>query len=594
MANEQQILESILVADCGTVFTKLLLLEKVEDSYRFVAQAETLTTINPPWSDVSVGVVHGIEELEQISGRRLMSGGALIVPQQGAEGVDAFVVILTAPEPLRLVLAGLVKEVSLESARRAAAGTYTHVEAVLSREGTLEAPENQWVKIVRDLVPDVVFVVGGVDGGASRPVIEMVETIAVACAMIPDKTAFPVILYAGNNQLHSELARLQKNIKTLMIVDNVHPTGDTEHLGPAQEALEKLYVEKRLAQTPGVETLMAWSRLSLLPASVSFGRVIEYLWHRRAKEQELQKNPEPEAGTLGVDVGAASITIAAAFEKQLYLSVHSHNGAAYGPLELVKEKGIEAILRWIPEEADPNEVMSFLYNRELRSWTVPQDTRELWIEQAVIREMLRTAIRVAQPTWSPGKAHVMPGMMPRLNPIVLTGGGVVNLPKHALLTVLDGLEPVGISNIYLDVNRTATALGAIAGVNSLAAAAALDAGALVPLGTVISPIGQATSGEIILKMNINDGSSEYAVEVKAGGLEVIFMEPGKTATVELKPSRKFDVGMGGPGKGGKIQVIGGLVGLVVDGRGRPLRLSNDPDVRRENLRRWFWDVGVGV
>ena len=78
MTDERSI-ESILVADCGTVVTKLLLLERVEDSYRFVSQAEALTTMNPPWNDVSVGVIHAVADIERVTGRTLYQNGHLTV-----------------------------------------------------------------------------------------------------------------------------------------------------------------------------------------------------------------------------------------------------------------------------------------------------------------------------------------------------------------------------------------------------------------------------------------------------------------------------------------------------------------------------------
>ena len=140
----EQTLESILIADCGAVATKMLLLERVETDYRFIAQAEVATTINSPWKDVSVGVTHAIEELEEITSRTLLAGGRLITPRKGLAGVDAFVAILSGTEPLHMVLAGLVQEMSLESAHRAATGTYTSVDAVISREGSLHSPEEEW------------------------------------------------------------------------------------------------------------------------------------------------------------------------------------------------------------------------------------------------------------------------------------------------------------------------------------------------------------------------------------------------------------------------------------------------------------------
>jgi len=583
MADERSI-ESILVADCGTVVTKLLLLERVEDSYRFVSQAEALTTINPPWNDVSVGVIHAIADIERVTGRTLYQNGHLVTPRHGQQGVDAFVVVLSAPEQLHLVLAGLVREMSLESARRAAAGTYTSVEAVLSREGSLQSPQEVWARTVRDVAPDVVLLVGGIDGGANRPVLELADAIALGASMLSEERR-PLLLYAGNNALRSRVAKMLGEIVSVEVVDNVQPTADTEHLGPAQETLERLYVERRLKKTPGVDTLTAWSRLSLQTTATALGRVVEYLWHREAN---------PNYGALAVDVGAASTTVAAVFEGRTYLSVHGQRGVAYGPRTWAEERGIETLMRWLPEEMEEEEVLTLLLNRELRPWTVPLELRELWVEQAAVREMLRSALEVGRSTWDAGKAQRHPDMMPYMDPILISGGGVVHMPRpgQALLVVLDGLQPVGISTVFLDFDRAAPALGAVAEVKPLAAASALEAGTLVPLGTVISPVGKARDGDVILRMHIayEDGG-ELDVEARYGELEIWPLLPGQRAILTIRPNRRFDVGLGGFGKGGKVQAIGGRVGLVVDARGRPLDLLDDPVERRQRLTRWIWDVG---
>ncbi len=579
---EARTIESILIADCGTVFTKLLLLERVEDSYRFVAQAETLTTMNPPWSDLGVGVVQALEQLEHITGRTLYTAGRLITPQQGLEGVDAFVVTLSASEPLSLVIAGLVREMSLESARRAAAGTYTNIKAFLSREGSLNSPQETWSRTVRDLAPDVVLLVGGVDGGARRPVMELADAIALAASMLePDRR--PTVLYAGNVELRPQITKLLGDITHVEVVDNVHPTADTEHLGPAQNALEQMYIEERMNTAPGADTLMSWSRLPLLPTATAFSRVVDYL---------CQRETHAHRGVLGVDAGAATTTVAATFEGRSYVTIYER-GIAYGPLAWVKEHDVAALLRWVPEEMEAEELLTLLYNRELRPWTAPQDPRELWVEQAVAREMLRSALDVALPTWDVGKNDAPAGMMPHVDPLLISGGGLVHMPRpgQALLIALDGLQPTGITTVLLDANRAAPALGAVAGLKPLAAASALEAGTLLSLGTVISPVGKARPGETVLRMRITyeDGGT-LDVEARYGDIEIWPLLPGQRATLEIRPNRRFDVGLG-PGRGGKVQVIGGLVGLVVDARGRPLTLPDDPDQRRRTLHGWIWDVG---
>lgn len=582
-------IESVLVADCGTVLTKLSLVERVAESYRFVAQVETQTTAAEPWNDLGVGVIRAVQELESITGRHLYSRGRITVPRHGLEGVDAFVVILSAVAPLRVVLAGLVREMSLESGRRAVAGTYATVEKTLSRESDGQSdqaersPQEVWARAVRDINPDVVLLVGGVDGGARRPVLELAEAVALAASMLTEDQR-PAVLYAGNTDLRPYVTKLLGDITEVVIAENVHPTVDTEHLGPAQAALETFYIDQRLRRAPGVEALSAWSRLPFVPVATAFSRVVDYLWHREGNR---------DRGVLGVDLGAATTTMAATFNGRPYVTVYEH-GVTNGLIGWVEEHGIERIARWIPEELDPEALRALIYNRELHPYAIPQTTRELAVQLAIAREMLRSACGNARSTWVVSE-EAMSGsiLMPRIDPILITGGGLIHTPRpgQALLTILDGLQPVGISTLLLDVNRAATAIGAIAGIKPLLAASALEAGTLVSLGTVISPVGQGRPGDVTMRIRIRySNGGDLNVEAHYGEIEIWPLLAGERASLEIRPARRYDIGMG-PGQGGRVEVLGGLLGLVVDARGRPLVLPENADQRRRQLSRWLWDVG---
>jgi len=576
-------IESILVADCGAVLTKLLLIERVADSYRFIAQAEAQTTGRAPWNDLSVGIVKAVQELEEVTQRTIYARGRIVVPRRGLEGVDAFVVILSAAGPLRVVLGGLVREMSLESGRRAVASTYAAVEATLSREGNLKSPQETWARTVRDVMPDVVLLVGGVDGGARRPVMELAESVALAASMLEQEQR-PAVLYAGNAELRPQITKLLGDITRVVIADNVRPSADTEHLGPAQSALERFYIDKRLRTAPGIETLSSWSRVPFLPAATAFARVVDFLWHREGNR---------DRGVLGVDIGASTTTMAATFKGHPYLTVYGH-GISNGITDWIAEHGTSRLLRWIPDELGEDDLLAMLYNTELQPFTVPQTPLELRVRLALAREMLRSAFEIARPTWEASvTGAAQNGTMPLIDPILISGGGVVQAPRpgQALLAVLDGLQPAGISTVLLDINRAAPALGAVAGIKPVAAASALDAGTLASLGTVISPVGQGRPGETVLRMHIiYDNGGELDVEARYGEIEVWPLLTGQRATLEIAPNRRFDVGLG-PGQGGRVEVLGGLVGLVVDARGRPIALPADRDQRRRALNRWTWDVG---
>ena len=66
---------------------------------------------------------------------------------------------------------------------------------------------------------------------------------------------------------------------------------------------------------------------------------------------------------------------------------------------------------------------------------------------------------------------------------------------------------------------------------------------------------------------------ETEQEVRHGSISVIKLPQGQAGTLHLTPLSKFDVGMGGFNRGGTVKVIGGTLGVVIDARGRPLRLT---------------------
>ena len=65
---------------------------------------------------------------------------------------------------------------------------------------------------------------------------------------------------------------------------------------------------------------------------------------------------------------------------------------SYSICNVLKEAGIEDILRWIPFEIDEADLRNRLRNKMIRPTTIPQTLNELMIEQAVAREALRLAV----------------------------------------------------------------------------------------------------------------------------------------------------------------------------------------------------------
>jgi hypothetical protein len=583
MARESSI-DSILLVDCGTVMTKVVLLDRVGGRYRFVARGEALTTSEYPWSDVTAGIRHAAEQIAQVTGRIFFdTAGDLLSAEQ--RGADVLAATVSASPPLEVVLGGLVRDLSVASAERAAAGTYSQVKAIIASDGSGGLTEEERVSTIHKAAPDVICIAGGLENGAERPVLEIVASAALACSLM-DEGARPRLLYVGNSQLRQKVAEVVKGHVELRVADNVRPTLTEENLLNAQEELDGFYRQNKMIQLPGMDALEAWSPTPLTPTARAFSRTVQYLWHLG----------DPSRGVLGVDVGAASTTIAAAFDGHPFLTVRGNLGIAFGGERLLQEQGVETLTRWIPEPVTEDEILGILINKELYPASIPQEPRELWLEQALVREAIRGTLEVARPGWKPGVAHIYPHLLPLCDTIIISGGVLVNTPRpgQIALMVLDALQPIGVSTLVLDKYGLASALGSVAAVKPLAAVETLDSGGFVNLATVVSPVGRARPGDTILrvKMTYDDGSG-FSVEVQYGNIEVLPLLPGQQAILELRPTKRhrFDVGLGGPGKGGNRRVNGGLAGLIIDARGRPLRLASEPEERQVQARQWLWDVG---
>jgi len=578
-------IQSILVADCGTVLTKVVLLDRVEGAYRFIARGEALTTADAPWQDVILGVQHAIEQVEEATGRRLLDeAGDLVSPEGDAGvGVDAFVGLVSAPRPLQVLLAGLVRNLSLVSAERAAAGTYSQVAGLITRDPEVGwMSEEEQVRLILDRRPEVICIVGGTDGGAAEPVLELVSAAALGCSMLKEEER-PLILYAGNKALRERVVKAMGGLTDVRPADNVRPEPDVENLEGVRAELEALYNQRRVEQLPGVEWLHRWSATPLAPTASAFAQLIRYIWY-------LDESPK---GTLGIDIGAAHTTVAAVFGGDLDLTVRAGTGSAFGGVEVLEEDR-ESVLRWVPASLEAEVARGMLLNKEARPWTVPEEEEELWLEQAVAREVIRKAVRAAAAGWRTNGARPYPHLSPLFDPILLSGGVLAGTPRpgQAALIALDAIEPIGISTLLLDMHGLAPALGGVARLNPLATVETLDGGGIVNLATVVAPVGRAREGEIILRVRIRyERGGTLELEVPSGSLEVLPLPSGEEAILELRPRGGIDVGLGRPGKGGRRRVRGGLVGLIIDARGRPLRLPSDPEECRARVQQWLWDVG---
>ena len=581
-------IESILALDCGSTATQALLIDRVNTDYRLIARTEAPSTVEPPWNDLMASVRQAITQLSEIIGWPLLNPqGQIITPQQQSGGVDAVVVITSASPPLRLLLAGVMREISLDSAQRALSNTYAAVEGLVSlgrRDESTSSTNDDiqgQVELLRSLKPDAVVIVGGIDGGASRPVLQAAEAVAIGSFTLPHVDR-PPIVYAGNADLRSEVADVVGAEAELRAIENVRPSLDLENPGPLQAEIEELYRQRKMGRLPGFGTLASWSSVPVLPTAKAYAYTIQYL----ASLDGIN--------VLGIDVGGGTSTMTSQVDGHLDLAIRSDVGLSYNTARLLDAVPLESISRWLPFEIEPAEMRNTLENKAIHYRTLPQTREDLLLEQAVAREILRLLLNDMMPRWPDGASRLYADLLPKFHLIVGGGGVLANAPTpgQAALMLLDALQPVGVTGLVLDKSRLVAPLAAVAMVNPLAAAQVTGRDALQNLGTVVAPVGSTREGETALtfKIDYDDGRS-LEVEVAYGSLEVIPLATGQTADLELRPTRRFDVGLGTRGQAGTTKVEGGILGIIIDARGRPLPIAQDPAEQREKMQRWLWDMG---
>ncbi len=586
MASPTAKIERILAADCGNVTTTVLLIDFVQGHYRLVATAQAPSTYGSPWQDITVGIRSATRHIEKKTGLVLLApAGWPITPKSSSQqGTDAFVVVASIGPPLPIALAGLTKEISLASARRAAATTYTFITNELSLDhevGPNQHTVETRLQALREGQPEMILFVGGADGSVERPVIEIANIISMALQVLPN-TDKPYVLFGGNNEARPHVSRILGPVTILKFIDNIRPALEAENLTAAQAELERLYIQRKMSRLPGFDKLRNWSRFSIIPTSRSFEKVIAYLGRHH------------NISVIATNIGSGATLISTQAGGQQTTTIRTDAGVGHSLASLLQKTPLEKFQRWLPFELDRLELHNHLLNKCLYPASLPTSQEDLMIEGAVAREALRFVARYARSSWTRHPSTGLAGA--QWNLLIGAGKPLTGTPHfgYACIMLLDGLEPWGVTKLALDASGLTGVLGLIAAIEPVAAVELVaNDTAFLNLGTAIAPTGHGQLDKTALSLTmVGDDETTREIEVPYGSIRIVDLPPGKKATVEIRPTRYFDLGLGQPGRSAVTDVEGGLVGLIIDARGRPLRLAQNDAVRQERLRQWLTSFGI--
>jgi uncharacterized protein (TIGR01319 family) len=447
----------------------------------------------------------------------------------------------------------------------------------------------------------MILMSGGTDGGNVDRVVEMAEMLVSADPKprLGLGLNLPVI-YAGNRDAFRPVAELIADRVSLRQVENLRPTLERENLLPAREAIHELFLEHVMQQAPGYGKLSTWTSAGIMSTPNAVGKIMQTIAEQRG------------ISILGVDIGGATTDVFSVFKGIFNRTVSANLGMSYSICNVLTEAGVENIRRWLPFAVTEAELRNQLRNKMIRPTTVPQRREDLHIEQAVCREALRLAFEhhkslargltgaaqeknVGNIFESRGTGQTLVNLL-ELDMIVGSGGVLSHAPRReqAALMLLDAYQPEGFTVLTVDSIFMMPQLGILSTVLPEAATQVFERDCLIHLGTCITPIGVAKEGDPCL--TVQWGAE--TIEIPYGALRVLPLgftegEEGKPATAEITvtPTRGFDVGAG-RGKPVHRTVQGGVAGVILDTRGRPLQLPANDAARVARLNSWLHALGL--
>lgn len=587
---------SILATDCGSTTTKAILIELVDGEYRQTYRGEAPTTVEAPFEDVTRGVLNAVLEVEELArqhnpNRQLLDGENIITPMEGDRGVDIYISTSSAGGGLQMMVAGVVKSMTGESAERAALGAGAIVMDVLaSNDGRLP---HEKIARIRQLRPDMILLSGGIDGGTVSHVVELAEILHAANPKPRLGMSYKLpVIYAGNKEARQTIWETLGNVTDLKVVDNIRPVLEMENLQPSRDEIHELFMEHVMAQAPGYKKLMSWTDAPIMPTPGAVGAIIETV----ARQEGIS--------VVGVDIGGATTDVFSVFQGIFNRTVSANLGMSYSVCNVLAEATLPNVLRWVPLEINEEELMNRIGNKMIRPTTIPQSLDELKIEQAIAREALRLSFvqhkqfavglkgvqkerTISDAFDQSGSGETLVDMM-NLDLLVGSGGVLSHAPRRhqAARMLVDAFLPEGITQLAVDSIFMMPQLGVLSTVNEKAATEVFEKDCLIHLGTCVAPVGAIKPGRKMLDiaLTMNDGSTVKR-ELTQGDMFMLPAAREDRVKAVLTPVKGLDLGAG---KGQEVttELRGGVVGLIFDGRGRqPFSLPEDA-TRVAKLREW--------
>jgi uncharacterized protein (TIGR01319 family) len=229
-----------LLVDIGSTFTKVVAVDF--DTLDIVSRAQAPSTVQ---EDVTIGLEKAIAEVGQQVDVSSLQPSDVLVCSSAAGG-------------LRVVSIGFVPELSSTAATRAALGAGAKIVGHYSNELTMRE-----LSEIDDLVPDIILLAGGTNGGDKRVIVHNGKTLAHS------KNVKSWIVVAGNKAAEDDLREIFRTTdKNVRFTDNIMPDIGMLDVDSCQKEIARIFLEN-IVEAKGIAKAKAMSGGVLMPTPVA-------------------------------------------------------------------------------------------------------------------------------------------------------------------------------------------------------------------------------------------------------------------------------------------------------------------------------------
>jgi len=257
-----------LMIDFGSTFTKLTAVDSEKED--IIATASHFTTVA---EDITIGYTNALEALYNKIGERIQ--------------FDKIISCSSAAGGLKMAAIGLVKELTVEAAKRVCLGAGARVDLVLSHH-----INKREVQSIIDNKIDIILLAGGTDGGNSECVLYNAKMLGEAKITIP-------IIYAGNKSCIDEIEEIFKQYNLNgYFCENVMPQINVLNIPSARDKIREIFL-KNIIVAKGIKKIESVIDKVILPTPEAVLKACDLLSKGYLREQGFGE-------LVCVDIGGAT------------------------------------------------------------------------------------------------------------------------------------------------------------------------------------------------------------------------------------------------------------------------------------------------